>query len=172
MPFFHSCTNEITAVKAFESQEEIPMEQQENIHLLYSDSAILRLEITAPEALNYSQLEEPKLVFSKGIEVNFYASTGEKDTYLRSDYAIRYPLKKIWEAKGNVQVINKKGEKLETEFLIWDEADESISSEEFVRITTGQQIIMGEGFKADQTFDSYEINKVTGEIYVEDDQDS
>ena len=59
---------------------------------------------------------------------------------------------------------------LETEFLNWNEREEIIFSEEFVRITTGNQVIMGEGFEADQSFSNYRITKVTGELYLEDDQ--
>jgi LPS export ABC transporter protein LptC len=112
------------------------------------------------------------LEFPQGIDVRFFNKEEEEDSHLMADYAIRYPNKGIWEARGNVQVTNRKGERLDTEYMVWDEREEIIYSDEFVRITTGNQVIMGEGFKADQNFEKYEIEKVTGELYVEDDQDS
>ena len=68
-------------------------------------------------------------------------------------------------------VVNKKGEQLNTEELYWDEKKETIYSEVFVKITTDEEIIMGEGFEADQNFTNYTLSKVTGQITIEDDED-
>jgi LPS export ABC transporter protein LptC len=170
--FLVSCENDEKDVQAFQPEEEVPMEHQYGVSLTYSDSARKKMLLEADEAKNFPHLEEPRLEFPKGIEVSFFNKMEEEDSHLRADYAIRYPKKAIWEASGNVQVTNKEGERLDTEYLIWDERKEIIFSEEFVKITTGNQVIMGEGFEADQNFSSYEIHKVTGELYVEDDQDT
>jgi LPS export ABC transporter protein LptC len=173
MPLFlSSCQNTQEEVAFFAPEEDSPMEHQFGVLLTYSDSARKSMELRAAEAKNYPQLEEPKLEFPQGIDVTFFDDQEEEDSHLRADNAIRYPEKAIWEATGNVQVTNKKGERLDTEYLVWDERDEIIYSDQFVRITTGNQVIMGEGFEADQNFERYQIEKVTGELYVEDDQDS
>ena len=172
MLFLGSCTNKSAEVAAFTPGEDVPMERQVNVFLTYTDSAVKKMELRADEALNYPQLEEPKLEFPKGIDVTFFDKDEVEDSHLRSDYAIRFPQKQMWRATGNVEVTNKKGERLETELLIWDEKEEIIFSDAFVKMSTGNQVIMGEGFRADQNFTSYEINKVTGELYVPDDTDS
>ena len=38
-----------------------------------------------------------------------------------------------------------------------------------MKITTPNEIIMGEGFQADQNFETYEINHVSGIINIEED---
>lgn len=170
--FFVGCQNSQQEVAAFQPEEDAPMEHQFGVFLTYSDSARKTMELRAPEAQNFPQLEEPKLEFPQGIDVRFFNKEEQEDSHLMADYAIRYPNKGMWEARGNVQVTNRKGERLDTEYMVWDEREEIIYSDEFVRITTGNQVIMGEGFQADQNFETYEIEKVTGELYVEDDQDS
>ena len=67
---------------------------------------------------------------------------------------------------NDVEVVNEKGEKLNTEKLIWDERKELLSSDQFVKITTPEEIIMGKGFEANQDFSRYKIFNVTGRITV------
>ena len=168
--FLHACTNKASEVQEFMPEEEVAMEQQFGVELTYTDSARKKMLLKADEVHSYPQLEDPKLVFPKGIDVTFYDRQEKEDSHLRADHAIRFPKRFLWQASGNVKVTNKEGEMLETEFLNWNERKEIIFSEEFVRITTGNQVIMGEGFEADQSFSNYRITKVTGELYLEDDQ--
>ena len=168
MFLFFGCSNSKSDMAVFSPTEDLPAERQKNLELVYSDSAIARMRLRAEEALNYPQLKRPKLEFPKGIDVRFYNASGLEDSHLRSDYAVRYPGELRWEATGNVVVTNRKGEKLETEHLVWDEKNERIFSEVFVRMTTAKNIILGEGFEADQNFTQYEISKVTGQIFIDE----
>jgi len=52
---------------------------------------------------------------------------GEVESELRSNYAISYENSDIMEAKENVVVVNKKGETLNTEHLIWEKKTEKDS---------------------------------------------
>jgi lipopolysaccharide export system protein LptC len=53
--------------------------------------------------------------------------------------------------------------------LVWDVKEELISSDVFVKITTGDEVIMGEGFEADQGFTSYKLKgNVKGELKIEE----
>ena len=69
-------------------------------------------------------------------------------------------------ARNNVVVINEKGEKLNTEELVWDEEKELIYSNAFVKITTKDEIIMGTGMTANQNFTNYVIKNISGIIRV------
>lgn len=164
-----ACENEVAQVKSLTRDERIPMEIQQNFKLMYSDSTFLRMELRAPIAESYPQLEKPQREFRKGIKVRFLDSEGNESSSLESDYALQLINTDLWEARGNVIVINQKGERLNTEKLFWDNRKEIIYSDEFVKITTPNEIIMGEGFQADQNFETYEINQVSGIINIEDD---
>lgn len=170
--FLFSCTNDPSEVKKYSVRDDLPLEVQENLELTYSDSSFSRLKLKAPLAEHYPQLEEPMREFPQGINVKFFDSFGKEDSRMRSDYAIEYVDKNLWHATGDVVVVNKKGEQLNTEELYWDQKDEKIYSDVFVKITTDKEIIMGEGFEADQNFDNYTINKVTGQIAIDDEEDA
>lgn len=148
-----------------------PLEVQKNIHYTYSDSARITTVLKAPEAHSYSQLEEPYLEFIKGINVEFFDDSGQSESRITANYAIRYTEKKQWNARDSVVFVNQKGEKLNTDFLVWDEESGKIHSDDHVKITTPSQIIMGKGFESDQTFSYYKIYKVTGEIWLDDEDE-
>jgi LPS export ABC transporter protein LptC len=170
MLFLFSCTNDPEEVKSIVVPEDLPMEETEDLDLSYSDSGYVRLNLKAPRAEYYPNLEEPERRFPNGIDVKFFDSFGKEESRLQADYAVQFMKKGLWQATGNVVVVNRKGEQLNTEELFWNEKTEEIYSDVFVRLSTGQEVIMGEGFKADQTFDNYEINKVTGTIEIEDEE--
>ncbi len=171
MLFLWACQNEVAEVKTFGEQENPePTEVQKNLTLTYSDSAFKRLDLFAKVAENYPQLEEPEMRFPKGIKVEFFNAQGEPRSRLRADRAINYPRKKFWEAYGNVVIVNEAGEQLNTEELFWDEKEHKLYSNAFTKITSPDKVIMGEGFESDENFQNPVITKVTGEIYLQDEQ--
>lgn len=166
---FQSCSNKMDEVRFITKNERIPTEVQTDLHLIYTDSTFKKMELKAPLAENYTSLQEPQREFSKGLAVKFFEYNGQVNSDLRADYALQFINKNLWEARGDVVVVNKKGEQLNTEKLFWDSKEEIIYTDEFVKITTPEEVIMGEGFKSDQNFSEYEIYKVTGTINIEDD---
>lgn len=168
--FLFSCTNDINKVKEFTKSEELAMEVQEDLVLTYSDSTIKRLKLEAPLAENFPQIKEPERRFAKGIDVVFYDAYGLEATRLKANHATEYYNKNLWVAKGDVVVVNNKGEQLNTEELYWDQNKEMIYSEVQVKITTEKEIIWGEGFESDQSFNNYTIHKITGQISIEDEE--
>ena len=64
----------------------------------------------------------------------------------------------------DVKVYNISGDLLETEHLIWNEKTEKIYTEEFVKITTKDEVIYGEGLESNQYFSQYTIKKIKGTI--------
>ena len=170
--FVFSCTNDPSEVKSISIPEDLPMEVTTDLNLRFSDSGYVRLNLSAPKAEYYPNLEEPERRFPEGIDVKFFDSFGKEESRLQADYAVQFMNQSLWHATGNVVVVNRKGEQLNTEELFWNEKTEEIYSDVFVRLTSGQEVIMGEGFKADQNFDNYEINKVTGTIEIDDEENA
>lgn len=164
-----ACENEVKEVQKLSRDERIPMEIQKDFLLQYSDSTFIRMELTAPLAESYPQLDIPQREFREGIFVRFLDGYGNESSTLKADYALQLVDKDLWEARGDVVVTNKKGERLNTEKLFWHSRKEIIYSDEFVKLTTPTQIIEGKGFQADQDFTEYEINEVSGIINIEDD---
>ena len=62
--------------------------------------------------------------------------------------------------------VSKKNETLNAEELIWDEKNGKIYSDKFVKITTADEIIYGEGFEANEDFTNYKIKNIKGTINI------
>ncbi len=161
-----SCENDLERVKIIASKSELPIESTINATLIYSDSAQLQVKLIAPRLDRFIG-EKPYIEFPLGVEIEFYDGDMEVSSRLTANYAISYEDEGIMEAKGNVILINELGEQLNTEHLIWDEKTGKIHSEEFVKITTADEIIMGEGFESNQSFTKFKIKKIKGTINIE-----
>jgi LPS export ABC transporter protein LptC len=161
----YSCENDSNEISAVTKKDNAPLEKIENLQTIYSDSGIVKVKVTAPVLNKYVQ---PNTIteLPKGINIDFYNEDFKVVSKLKAKYAIHFEKQKQWIAKNDVVVVNEKNEQLNTEKLIWDEKTGTIRSDQFVKITTPEEIIMGQGFEADQNFNQYRIFKVTGTITV------
>jgi LPS export ABC transporter protein LptC len=162
---FIACENDIEEVNLITSFKKIPTESGKNVLIVYSDSARIKMKLKAAQLDHYDG-ENAYVEFPKGINVFFYNDKNKLESNLKANYAIRYEKSNMMEAKNNVIVINDKGEKLNTEHLYWDEKKELIYSDVFVKITTKDEIIMGEGLESNQNFSKYKFKKIKGTISV------
>lgn len=148
-----------------------PSQQGKGITMIYTDSAELKMVLKAGKMITFEKnVKEPFTILPDGVLVNFYNEEGKPETSLKANYGIHYPQRKRMEVKYNVEVVNKDGEKLNTEHLIWDEAQKKIYSDAFVKITTAKEIIMGKGLESNQDFTQYQIKEVTGTIQLNNDE--
>jgi LPS export ABC transporter protein LptC len=161
------CVNDLEEVKAITDHVVLPVEVADDIRIIYSDSAILKV-ILETQHLERFVGENPYLEMTNGVHVRFFNPAGEVESELRSNYAISHENTDIMEAKEDVVVVNQKGETLNTEHLIWEEKTERIHTEEFVKITTEDEVIFGHGFESNQDFTKYRIKKIKGTINLKD----
>lgn len=172
--FMVSCENDIAVVNSITAATEaqLPLESGKNVEMLYSDSAIVRAKLTTPQLDHYVG-KKNFTEMPKGMIIVFFNEERKESNRLKADYGISYDNGKgpeKMEAKRHVQVINEKGDKLETEHLIWDATTKQIYTDEFVKITTKEQVIWGTGLKAKEDFSWYEITHPQGVIQVDDKQ--
>lgn len=161
-----SCSeSEVKKLDELKTTVDIPgVERGEDVEILYSDSAIVRVRIKAPVMLNHRSKDNPKREFPNGIDVDVYNDHKEQTSKLVAKEAEQISAKKIIYLRDSVVLWNTKNEKLETDELIWDENGERIYSDKAVRITTPSQIINGKGFKSNLDFTLWEIDSVSGII--------
>ena len=132
---------------------------------MYSDSAIVRVILNATQMDRYVG-DEPFLEITKGLKVQFFNPFGSKESELTAQYAKIDEEKNLMEAKNTVKIKNVNGDLLETEHLIWNEKTEMVYTEEFVKITTKNEVIYGEGLVSNQDFTKYTIKKISGTIML------
>ena len=162
---FNACENDLEKVSLITSNQNLPSETAQKVEILYSDSAKIKLKLSAP-VLNHYSGENPYVEFPNGVDALLYGSNGKVETHLKANYAIRYEKSNMMEAKNNVVVVNSKGEQLNSEQLFWDEKKALIYSDVFVKITTKDEIIMGEGLESNQDFSKYTFKKIKGTIQI------
>jgi LPS export ABC transporter protein LptC len=160
---FASCENNEGEISRITERPNDPVEEIVGLQTIYSDSGTVKVLLEAP-IMKKVLLPKPITELPKGMKISFYDQNMNIISRMKSSYAIHYEQEHRWEARNNVEVVNVKGEKLNTEKLIWDERQNKLLSDNFVKITTDKEIIMGNGFEADQDFSHYKIYNVTGHI--------
>lgn len=165
------CENDIDVVNTVSSNQKIlPSETSKNVEFLYSEAAKITSKLTAPQIDNYTG-ENAYFEMPKGLKMIFYDNYPKEQTRLTADYGIGFGgaegMQKM-EARRNVVVINEKGDKLNTEHLIWNGVTKKIHTDKFVKITTKDEVIWGDGLEASEDFSEYEIKNVKGQINIKD----
>lgn len=164
---FYSCENDVKEVNEIFQMDGLPMQEGKNVEILYSKNGKIEFKLNAP-VLNRYEGEKPYNEMPEGVHVEIYDSLDNITTSLTADYAIDRSSEQLMEARENVIVINAKGEKLNTEKLIWDQKTGLITSDVFVKITTEDQIIMGDGLESNQDFSKYKIKEIRGIINIDE----
>jgi LPS export ABC transporter protein LptC len=165
-----SCTNDLNEVMSLPKSKLTPDQEGDSVTVLYTDSAKLRLMIKANRMLTFTKnVKEPFTVLPNGVFVTFFDEDERISATLKANYGVRFDLSRRMEARHAVEVVNKNGEKLETEKLVWDENRHMIYTDAFVKITTGKEVITGKGMESNEDFTKYEIKQVTGQFQLKSD---
>lgn len=165
----YSCSNDLEEVDEFLASQEILIENSKNIRMIYSDSARVRVIISAPVMKAYLDKTSPSQEFPEGVHADFINNQGVKVSYLESNYALRNERTKIIHCKDSVVVNNQGGSKLETSELFWNEKDGIMYTEKFIRISQGEKgdTTYGVGFESNQDFTKFTIkNKFSAKMTV------
>lgn len=148
----------------------VTKEFAEKITIDYTDSGLVRAKVFSPLIVAVKQSRKPYMEMPKGLKVDFYDKHGAIESYLTAEYGISYPEQKEIMVRNDVEILNIKGERLNTEELRWDQVKGKIYTDKFVRITTKDQVITGTGLESNQSFSDWEILNVIGTLNVPHDQ--
>lgn len=162
------CEDKIVALQREVSEQDLWVERISEVDILYSDSAVVRLRIQAPTLLNYLVQNEERKEFPDGLQVSFFDSYGKVTSTLAARQATQYERKSLIVIQDSVVVESAGGERLETDELIWDERQRALYTQKLVKVTTASEQIYGYGFRSNQDFTEWQINKVTGRFLVDD----
>jgi LPS export ABC transporter protein LptC len=164
-----SCKNDLARAKQIILKANVNIETGKGVEINYSDNGVVRIKAIATTATRYNR-DKPYLEFSDGIKILFYNDAHQVESTLTAKYATAYENSHAMTARDSVVVINNKGEILNTDELIWDEDKKIIYSNSFVKITTADEIIYGNGMTANENFTDYVIKHITGSIKVKTNQ--
>ncbi|GAB2542075.1 hypothetical protein GCM10027085_36470 [Spirosoma aerophilum] len=144
-----------------------PIEEINDVKLLYSEAAKLKVKLTTAKQFRYMNEDRR---YPKPVYISFYSPTGDEITTIRSDSGRYDKVKDLYTVMGNVVVVNKqKQEKLLTPELNWKPTTKKVFTEKRVTVLsqlTGEKLY-GIGLDANQDFSQYAIRKPTGVFNVE-----
>ena len=165
---FSSCENDMAEVAQYFEKEAVQVIEAKDVVIYYSDSAVVRVIITAPRLLNYIDAKEPRTEFVDGLVADFYNTNHQKQSKLIAKFGVKYDTKNIIVVQDSVVITTIRNEKLETEELTWNEKTGSIETDKFVKVSTPKEIVTGYGLIANDDFSYWKIKAVTGRIEAKD----
>lgn len=170
--FFVACENDIQEVRDLTLKQDSAIVSAINVEINYSTNGNRTVLMKSPELLRYvNGVEKPYLEFPQGMKMFFYDDEGNITSTLKANYSIYYEEEGRWIAKYDVEAVNEEGEQLNTEYLVWLQDEEKISTDQFVKITTTDGIIYGDdGFVSNQSFTSWEVINGRGILDIETDE--
>lgn len=166
-----ACENDLKQVDVVTKEENLPLSSSEDVEIMYSELGDVKVKLKAKKLDRYGG-EKPYMEMTAGVEVLFYDSAMNISSRLTANYAIHHIKENKMEAREDVVVVNEKGERLNTEHLVWEQEEGKIYSDKFVKITKKDEIIMGEGFESNEDFSKYKIKNLKGTINIEEDAES
>ena len=153
---------------AISENDTLPSMTSLGVTTLISDSGITRYKIVTEEWTIFDKKNPPYWAFEKGVYLEKFDTLFNIDASIKADTAYYYEKKKLWELRSNVQIQSQRGDKFETELLFWNEKEEKVYSDKYIRISQEDKVITGYGFESDQNLTEYQIKNTTGVFTVED----
>ncbi len=160
-----SCKNSLEEARLVTSRANVNIEKGKDVQINYSDDGVVRIQASGHTVTRYNT-SKPYLEFSDGMKLLFFNTEHKVESTLTAKYATAIENSHSMTARDSVVVINNKGELLNTDELIWDEDKKIIYSNSFVKISTADEIIYGNGMTANENFTDYTIKHITGKIKV------
>ncbi|MEX2632948.1 MAG: LPS export ABC transporter periplasmic protein LptC [Balneolales bacterium] len=124
------------------------------------------VHIRAPYAKSYQEGTVTETKMDGPVEVIVSDSLGNPVTLVRSDEATYTGRESKFKFRGKVVVITEEGRILRTEMMDWMQQGRTISSDDFVTITTAADSIAGFGLTGQDDLSAYTISRVTGEFQL------
>ncbi|WP_291862240.1 LPS export ABC transporter periplasmic protein LptC [Marinilabilia sp.] len=161
-------SNTTEEIQAAVDEENFPSLSVQDLETAVTDSGKTAYRFITPEMNQYDNLEKPYTEFPKGLHLIIYNDNEEIDAQIKSQYAIYHESQNLWELQNNVEAVNFKNEVINTEQLFWDSNKHIIYSDEFIKITTEQEILTGYGFESDERLENYTIKRISGILTVDE----
>jgi LPS export ABC transporter protein LptC len=167
LAMFVSCNPDLDKIENITKNYNLPVETAEDLRIVYSTNAQVQMIMEAPLMERYEG-EKPYMELPQGFLMIFYDSLMIETSRISAKYAIQYADDELIDARNDVVVENiENRERLNTEQLIWDQKKAIIFTETFVKITTEEEVLYGDGFESDERFTSWIIKKPRGTFSVD-----
>ncbi len=161
-----ACKNDPNEIRALTGRGNNQEDRATDVTIIYSKNGKINGRLFAHEFAQNHSANPSYVDMNNGLKVEFYNDSGEVENVLTADSS-RY-----YESMGNilvwdsVQIVSRKGERLNTSELIWNESIQKFFTEKPVKITTATEVLYGNGMEANRDFTWYHITHPSGTVQV------
>ncbi len=135
-----------------------------NSTITLTSRGTLTSQIKADKILRYAG-QEPMFLYT--INAFFYDSAGNDQARVTADSGSAIERTRYVELRGNVKVLYANGTEINADSLKWDQVNDRVTTEGFVKITKKDgSILSGSGLATDPHFTSYRLKNPVGEVEV------
>lgn len=162
-----SCKNEIAEIRALTDTSNLPIQSSYNAEYILTEKGLVKNKLIATQLDQY-QGEVDYIEASGGFTMIFYDSLQQEEARLsamRGKYDSKLKRLIAWE---KVELFNIKGDKLETEELIYVQDSSLIYTQKFVSIMMQDDTLHGMGLESNDSFTRYKILKPYGKFQLEE----
>src|SRR5476651_1899440 len=110
MLLLNACENDLNKIKEISAKQSTSaIDSTTNVDVIYSDSARVKLHMTAPLLLQHSDVKNPEKTYDempRGVKIVFYDTTRKVSGTIVADSAIQHTKAKIIEFHKNVVATN------------------------------------------------------------------
>ncbi len=137
------------------------------VTFLYSQDGNVKMRIYAKVFVRNNNAKRPFIDMNNGLKMEFFDDSGNVSDVLTADSSRYYELQRDFIVWDSVQIVSRKGERLNTDELIWNESAQKFFTEKPVVITTNNEVLYGNGMEANRDFTWYRILKPRGSVQVD-----
>lgn len=147
---------------AVDPRDSVSMMVSYGVNTLISDSGVIKYRIVS-EQWEVNQTRQPsRWIFEKGLFLEQFDLAMHVQSYIQCDTAYFYDIKKLWELRGRVSILTKRGLKFNSEELFWDERTHEIYSNKFSHLVTADKELQGNRFRSDERMTKYSVTTTKG----------
>jgi len=166
------CRNDISEIRAITDASNLPIQTSYKSEYVFSEKGKIKNKLIAAQLDQY-QGDEGYIEASGGFAMIFFDSLEREEARLTAVHGRFSEKDKKMKAWEKVELINAKGEKLETEELIFVQDSSLIYTDKYVTITSANgSVLHGEGLTSNDSFTRYKIIKPHGDLFIDEKIDS
>lgn len=148
-----SCKEKLDVAQALDL-DNTPMQIVDDMFIVHTENGILQMRVEVPLMERYKKDTVEYELFPKGLAVYAYTDEGLLETQILSDNAKHQKFsdgRETWAAFGNVVVKNLiEQQTMETDTLYWNQQDEKLYTDCYVKMYSPDGFMQGYGMESDQ----------------------
>ena len=154
-------------IKATMNDSLIVTTESWDVEMVLMQHGRARILIEGSYAISYQSKNRKETHIDGPVYVQLFDTLGAVETEAWSKRAIYLEAKSEFELYDSVRVLTNTERELYTEFLVWSQNTDRITSPRFVTIITPTDSIAGRGFESGTDLADYVIEEISGRMLVD-----